>query len=369
MAIKQAAMPRILLVDDKQEVLDALQAAVRKQLEGTDVEVDVWLPSIDDGDPIQKLDSLISPSTVLVATDYDLTSKVRGLFGLTVVARCQQKLVPVGDFSRGNIDALPKEPSLFELRVPNTDDEGASFIASTFHGFAGMWAALKSDDALIQKNKVSLAAVLASLLHRPELENQFALYMARLGAANSSILERIKEFSGPADPSVEDKRRLLVYVLGHVLCNAILKYPGPILSTKALTAYCATADDESAELSELFKAAAYEGPFGQFSKFFWRDAVDEIIEQLSAGVNVQQSQSFAEFNRRVIEEHIQRPLSDHSCSRCGGKNGGFWCPFTQRPVCMREDCSVPTTSWVPQGAQLCRVEKDFYEEWAPLLGL
>ncbi len=368
MAADQAAMPGILLVDDKQEVLDALCAAVKRQLKGADVKVDVWLPSIDDGDPIQKLDSLIGSNTVLVATDYDLTSRVRGLFGLTVVARCQQKLVPVGDFSRGNIDALPKEPSLFELRVPNTDDEGANFIASTFHGFAGMWDALEGDKSLIEK-KMSLAAVLASLLGKPELENQFALYMVRLGAANSSILERIKEFAGPADPSFEDKQRLLVYVLGHVLCNAILKYPGPILSAKALAAYCATAEEESAELSEMFKEAAYQGPFGQFSKFFWRDAVDEKIEQLSEGIVVPRSQSFAEFNRCVIEERLERPLSDHSCSRCGGKNGGFWCPFTQRPVCMRDDCSVPTTSWVPQGAQLCRVEKDFYEEWAPLLGL
>ncbi|OCK60041.1 hypothetical protein [Bradyrhizobium sp. LMTR 3] len=368
MAIDQAPAPGILLVDDKQEVLDALQAAVKKQLKGTDVEVDAWLPSEDDGDPIQKLDSLIGMNTVLVATDYDLTSKVRGLFGLTVVARCQQKLVPVGDFSRGNIDALPKEPSLFELRVPNTDEEGASFIASTFHGFVRMWDALEKDKSLIEK-KMSLAAVLASLLGKPDLENQFALYMARLGASNSSILERIKEFAGPADPSLEDKRRLLVYVLGHVLCNAILKYPGPILSASALTAYCATAEEESAELSKMFEGAAYEGPFGQFSKFFWRDGVDEKIEQLSDGISVPRSHSFAEFNRLVIEERLGRPLSDHSCSRCGGKNGGFWCPFTHRPVCMRDDCSVPTTSWVPQGAQLCRVEKDFYEEWAPLLGL
>lgn len=364
----RAALPGILLVDDKQEVLDALSAAVAVQLEGTPVKVDVWLPSEDDGDPIQKLDSLIGPNTVLVATDYDLTSKVRGLFGLTVVARCQQKLIPVGDFSRGNIDALPKEPSLFELRVPNTDEEGASFIASTFHGFVGMREALEADESIIEK-KLSLPAVLASLLGKPALENQFGLYMARMGAANSSILERLKDFAGQAEPSLNDKRRLLVYVLGHVLCNSILKYPGPILSERALAAYCTTTEEESETLSTMFAQAAYAGPFGQFSRFYWRDSVDEILEELSEGVAVQTPESFAEFNRRVIEARLERPLSHHTCPRCGGKNGGFWCPFTHRPVCMREDCSVPTTSWVPQGAQLCRVEKDFYEEWAPLLGL
>jgi hypothetical protein len=362
-----AALPAILLIDDHQDVLDSLRTALALKLEEVPVQINVWLPSEDDGDPIQKLDSLIGSTTVLVATDYDLTSKVRGFFGLSVVGRCQKQLVPVGDFSRGHIDALPKEPSLFELRVPNTDDEGASFIASTFQGFVMLATALSGGNGLIS-SKLSLAAVLSTLLGKPDLENQFALYMSRLGASNSSILDRLREFAGPGQPTVEEKRRLLVYVLGHVLCNAVLKYPGPILSSKALAAYCATTETECEALDVLFPEAKYSGPFGQYSKFYWRDEVDSKLEQLAANVDAGSASSFAEYNRRVVEFAVGRQLASHGCPRCDGKLGGFWCPFTNRPVCMREDCSVPTTSWIPQGAQLCRVERDFYDEWAPLLG-
>src|ERR1700709_2627183 len=103
--------------------------------------------------------------------------------------------------------------------------------------------------------------------------------MSRLGASNSSLLEQLKYFAGPAQPTAEDKARLLSYVLGHVLFNAILKYPGPILSGKALCAYMASSDCESDNLAKIFSDARYDGPFADNGQFVWRDLVDKRLEE------------------------------------------------------------------------------------------
>jgi hypothetical protein len=231
-------------------------------------------------------------------------------------------------------------------------------------------AALYADvDGL--KTRRSMAASLANALGRPQADSQFALYMARLGTASSSLVDRIRRLGGEDAPDPNALADLTAYVIGHVLANSVLRFPGPILSTEALCAYCATSLDEEPALAALFADAGYKGPFAGLEPHFWREGVDEALdlsrEALPAGVEV--GASLGEYNRAVVEARLGRPLTNHTCDRCGGVRGGFWCPFTRRPVCDRGDCSVPSSSWVPQGATLTRVERNFYDELAPLLGL
>lgn len=362
------AKPSILLIDDNEDVLRGLEAKLREKLDLDVVDILTWVPVEADGKAEEVFHSKVDARTALVITDYDLTTSMKGLFGLSIVAWCQNLSIPVGDFSRGNVAALPKEPNLFELRVPSNDDDGSSFIARTFGGFHAIrtWITQKAD---LLTNGRSLASVLAQMLERPNLEAQFAPYMARLGAANSALLQKLREFAGPEEPSDDDKIRLMTYVLGHVLCNSILKYPGPLLSTQGLCAYFATPIEEGAALEGEFAAANYAGPFSEGGRYFWRDDVDRIVDGLADGVDTSGAEGFGDFNRAVIEHKFGRALAKHDCDRCGGGKGGFWCPFTQRPVCERADCSVPSSSWIPQGAQLTRVERGFYDEWSPLLGL
>ena len=211
--------------------------------------------------------------------------------------------------------------------------------------------------------------MLAALLERPHLESQFALYMSRLGAANAGLVERLRAMNAEAGDDLKPMQKLMGYLLGHVLANSILKFPGPLLSDSALAAYCATNVSEADALAGLFERARFIGPFSQVGRFFWREDVDGIIDALSADVEAGDNAGFADFNRAVVEKALDRRLAMHGCDRCGGEKGGFWCPFTKRPVCERGDCSVPSSSWIPQGAQLTRVERDFYEELAPLMGL
>jgi hypothetical protein len=365
------AGPSILLIDDKVAVLDGLEGQLEGQLP-PEVEVRRWMPAADGDDPEQTFAALVDAETVLVATDYDLTGNgLKGLFGLTIVGWCQTRSIPVGDFSRGHTHDLPDEPNLFELRVPPDDVAGARYIAAAVEGFMKIRAAFAGNASLVEPGQ-NLATILATILDRPHLDSQFALYMTRLGSANSSLVQRLTDFAEPdAAPSDQDKVQVLTYVLGHVLLNAILKFPGPILSEQALCAYVATSFDECQVLVPLFERAVYAGPFALGARRYWREDVDEIIFGLAGDLGESQFAGFGDFNRAVVEGALGRELAAHACDRtgCGGKKGGFLCPFTNRPVCERGDCSVPSSSWIPRGAQLSRVERDYYDEWAPLLGL
>ena len=359
--------PSVLLIDDDQESLDHLAHRLRAQL-GTDAELVIWRPSTADGPTREAFDERINQRTALVITDYDLTTSINGLFGLSIVGWCQSKSIPVGDFSRANLDALPREPNLFELRVPTNIEQASQFINNMFRGFHHIRLWLEGHPDILTQPR-SLAAVLAILLEKPQSESMFAAYMTKLGAANSALLQTITRFADPDQlPTEEDKARLLTYVLGHVLANAVLKYPGPIVSLEALCAYFGTDLEEGVALSALFDGARYDGPFGHSAHYFWHEVVDAILDDMPGGLENEQFESFAEYNRRAVEFHLDRPLARHPCDRCGGVKGGFWCPFTMRAVCERGDCSVPASSWIPSGAQLSRVEKDFHDEWAPILG-
>lgn len=361
-------MPNLLLIDDNAVNLEALRQRLAVLMPSDEVEIRTWVPTEDDGPPAEAFEARIDEQTALVITDYDLTTSVKGLFGLSIVGWCQKRSIPVGDFSRGNVAALPKEPNLFELRVPTDDEHGAAFVATMFRGFRSLRSGIEAVPALLTERR-SLAAVLASLLGRPRLETQFAAYMSRLGASNSALLQQLRRFAVEEEPNDADKIKLLTYVLGHVLCNAILKYPGPILSQHSLCAYMATTVAEAGEIEPLFAGALYTGPFSAGHSYCWREDVDRILDEFAGDLGDVEIESFADLNRKVVEAALNRPLVTHNCDRCGGLKGGFWCPFTARPVCERADCSVPSSSWIPAGAQLCRVERDFYDEWAPLLGL
>jgi hypothetical protein len=133
----------------------------------------------------------------------------------------------------------------------------------------------------------------------------------------------------------------------------------------ALCGYVGTTAEEVEVLADVFADASYVGPFSGVDRIYWRYKVDEIIARnLVPGV---ESEVYR-IRRYAVEQAIGRPLARHECKRCEGVNGGFYCPFTKRPVCERADCSEGSNSWLPLGATACRIEIDFFEEWAPVLG-
>ena len=366
-------IPGILLIDDEQDKLENLAGRVRDEVDVG--EVQTWNPG-EDEDPEDKNPSavfgrLVGDNTVLVVTDYDLTTAVKGLFGHSVVAWCRNRLIPVGDFSRGHKDALSVEPDLFELRVPRGDADAAAYIVRMFEGFRRIREEIELKNGL-QNGRQSPAEVLAVLLDRTDLESQLAPYLSKQGLFNSSLLDTLtKEKHIDEHAKVAEKTKLLTYILGHVLVNAVLKYPGPILAEGPFCAYLATSDEDIETVARLFKSARYKGPFDDGERLFWRDKVDAVVEKLAREFEIDDSEftSFGDYHRAVVSKALGGQIARHGCERCDGEKGGFWCPFMKRAVCERNDCSSTASSWVPDGAYACRVERGFFDEWSPILGL
>lgn len=361
-------MNSLLLIDDTEHFIEELKRSLEALLDVTTVEIRTWVPRGSDANPRDTFNSLVDADTILVITDYDLTSQgLTGLFGTSIVDWCQTLGIPVGDFSRGHASNLPSEPNLFEVRVPTAPDRSAPFIASVFNGFLSIRRAMLDNESLLAKRRP--AGVLAGILDVPNLESQFALYGSRLAATNSALLDRIVKYAPPeVEPSDEAKRVLLGYIVGHLLLNAVLRFPGPILSIEGLCGYIGS--DDSGTLADQFKAAEYRGPFFELGPFFWLGEVDELLDRWSATIiDAEAYETTGELNRHIVEMQIGRTISRHGCERCGGKNGGFVCPFTKRTVCQLPNCSVSSSSWVPAGARICRIERDFYDELAPILGM
>ncbi len=359
--------PSLLLVDDIQANLHGLAERLRERL--PDCEIGTWQPNEEEGSPAEVFDRYVGEHTVLVVTDYDLSTTVKGLFGLSIVGWCQSRAIPVGEYSRANLTALPHEPNLFELRVPNEEGVAVDFVANAFMGFGEMRAKVNGNPELIGEGG-SLSLVLSKLLGRPQLESQFSAYMSRLDSANASLLETLKSaVEGGKKPDDEFKRRLLSYVLGHVMVNSVLKYPGPILTKEVLCAYLTTTSASFHKVRKLFENARYGGPFSEGRDLYWRDEVDRRLDDLAGELNSEDMESFGDYNRQVIERAIGEQLVSHECARCDGRKGGFWCPFKMRAICERAECSVPGSAWIPAGAYLCRVEREFFDEWSPILGL
>lgn len=367
-------MASILLIDDEQGPLQDLVREVTARLAGVDVLT--WQPRRDE-DGLARFNQFRTEYDLrLVATDYNLTAQgMSGLFGPTIVDWCQQNLIPAADFSRNIGSRLPEEPKLFELRISTDAAEAAVQLASYWRGFEQIREGLEN----IQEQELfthvrSPAVALSRVLRGAEDENLFALYAMGYGGANSALLDEIRKTVDPnVEPDAARKRAVLTYICGHLLINGVLKFPGPIIHAEALAAYCGLAAEPGPDLGALFAECAYEGPFSELQRYYWFDRVQNHLtewgEQLEPELGDAQMESIGEANRAIVELRLKKALPRHACqTRCHGKNGGFWCPLSKRPVCLRPDCSVSATSWIPRGAQLCRVERDFYEEWAPILG-
>lgn len=360
----------ILLIDDQRSYVEPLAQGLRERL-GIEAHIEAWVPSKADK-PIEKFDELLSLHDIrLVVTDYDLTEGQLGFFGSSVVDWCQNKAIPVGDFSRGHASSLAQEPNMFELRVPiGSNDAAADYVSTVFQGFVAIRSAIDNTPELMQQR--SPAAVLATMLGQKRMESQFAQYGIRYGGANSSLVDRFVATASPLiKPPPDRVASLLTYITGHLLVNAILRFPGPILDEDALAAYLAVNINEAPKYRALFASATYDGPFSDLKNFRWTHLVNEVLGRYDDRIGDEESfKTTGSLNRRRLEIALNTTLARPTeCERCKGEEGGFYCPFTKRPVCQRSDCSVVSNVWIPAGARLARFERDFYDEWSPILGM
>ena len=347
----------VLVIDDEQPRLEQLVAAIQAELQG--IRVKAWQPEKVENS-LERFNSEV-PSVGLIVTDQDLTKAGSGLLGSTITTWAQDTFLPVCNFSRQPQRKLPRESNFFELRVPREEDEQerARYIARIYHGFDQLRTYIEEAD-----EAQPTAKLLADSMGTPELQDDLAPYLTSVGYASSSFMQTVLAAGTP--PTGRDRDNFLAFILGHILVNAVLEFPGPIISQTTLAAYCAMSDRISEQLATLFADAAYIGPFSAPNMYFQRRLVDAHIDELAVDLDDQPDEP-DQYNRKVVQRALKL-AAPHGCQRCNGTRGGLWCPFTKRAVCNRADCSVASNTWIPRGATLCRVEREYFDEWAPLLG-
>lgn len=347
---------RLLVVDDDELRLRPLVAAIADQVEA---EVVAWhVGSTNDRqDPLERFTEEAERGLALVVTDDDLTTGGTGLLGSAVTNWAQNRYIPVCNFSRAPRRRLPRERSFFEIRVPSgaDEDEIAGFVARVYSGFDELRSHIDSHAGMRP------AELLAGALGEVATEDDLAPYLAST-SASWLILQGVADL----EDADEVRTDLLTFLLGHVMMNAVLEFPGPILSVDALAAYCAVSTEMSSKLADLFASAEFRGPFSAERAYFGRKGVDRILDEHAEGLSSSPAEP-DEYNRAIVEL-VLGEVTPHGCDRCGGTRGGYWCPFTSRPVCTREDCSETSDTWIPRGAVLARVERDYYERLSPLVG-
>lgn len=357
MASTSVPTRQIVVVDDESDRLDQLVDALNQALNGA-AEVVPWMP-LTDQDPLQRFEELLTERVGLVATDEDLTKTGLGLLGSSITTWAQDRFVPVCNFSRQPRRRLQREVNFFELRVPREagEQERAVRIARMFNGFEQL-----RDHFAAADDPGPTSALLAEAMGVPELQDDLAPFLTSAGSANSSFRQVLVQ--APLEPS--ERSNFLAFLMGHILVNAVLRYPGPILSLPVLCAYCAVAPEAAPVLANLFESAAYTGPFTEPGYYFLQRLVDRKIDELADELD-ELSLEVDQYNRDAIEAAVGTQPR-HDCPRCQGHHGGLWCPFTSHAVCGLSECSVSSSAWIPRGASLCRVEKNYFDEWSPLLG-
>ena len=359
---KNTEKPRILLIEDNSEQMSKRLSALEKVLDDQDVCIDSWQPGQDGEDDYEAiLQAKLKSRPTLVATDHALEEGgAHGFRSGSVITACRREAIPVGNYSRTPV--LLEEPNLFLFRFDDDPDEAAAQIAEIYSGFLELGQKI-NDDSLSERKGWS--RTLARLLGREDMAASFSLYSARnVGSFSTTIGHLEKTFS--TDEAV---RILEVYLIGHLLRNGILTFPGPIMDEFALCSYLACADDRAPELKKTFANARYLGPFGSTRFYFWQDDVDDLLEDMADELDAEGESDLSddEFRREIVSSRFDP--GTHDCTRCNGTRGGFRCPYTKRSVCDRKDCSAASSSWIPTGAHLSRVEREYYERHAPLLGL
>lgn len=363
MSLIDRTQPYLLLVDDDRAKLDDLLQAVRNVAGNRGIHVDPWCPSKDEEGVADAIANRIRSNPTLVVADHDLTEYgPAGFLGDSVVAACRNAAIPVGDYSRKPQFELTR-PDPFEFRFKmETTEAAAREIVNVLMGFHVLYTTLAEDPGHAAKG--NWAAVLASILGRDDLSGTFAMYSMRSGAASHGIMDRMGK------DAAADKTRLYAYLIGHILHNSIMRYPGPLLDEQTVYSYLAIGEPDSAGrevFRDRFERARYEGPFSEFKDFYWQDRVEDIVLDIGDRAGLPDNENLDEYRRDAVLTVVDAP--PHGCPRCGGRNGGYRCPYTLKTVCDRSDCSVPSSSWIPPGAYVTRVDREFHEEWAPMIGL
>jgi hypothetical protein len=293
----------------------------------------------------------------LIVTDRDLsnTSDWRGLSEITISGVGDQLGIPVclyatgveGDLSE-RIHEWKGQKLVFENGGDPASIAESSVVA--FLGFEQIRSKLETLREDISLQKQGVATFMAAVLGRRELAPLFSSYLRGGHRALSTVLEN-------KDPATANQR--LATFLGLWLWDTILRFPGILVNEVAAASYLDLDFDTFSrpEIQAIISGAAYEGPFHQLQKFWWRTDLERcyIVEGF---------ETFKDLCRSRIPDV---PLQGSKCIIDPARPAGYYCIKNKQAI--SKENSVGAISWLPAGADLSRIAKPDYDLLSPWLGI
>jgi len=222
-------------------------------------------------------------------------------------------------------------------------------VNALVRGFMAITSRLSAIKGMMQDDRPQeSAALLATLLGRPDLENRVRLFISGDQRMGAELL---------SSPDHDLGRQSSIF--GTWIYDSLLKYPGLVVNAVAAASYLNISVDDfnTDDVQALFAGAVYKGPFAcENRQLWWRDQLDELLLDEDA-----------DDGAVFASHHTGRAISPCPCSESGVAPAGFYCMITKKPV--SEEYSVGGISWFPPGADLARIITTKYDELAPWLGL
>lgn len=371
----------ILLIDDKSDIPRQIKDALITELSSFKDQITIWNPDNlkeltqlyeeNKGDPnkISAADEdvwkrvLEKLNVDMVVVDHDLSGLDVRISESAITNACKQLAIPVCNYHRKptnndsqNLKDRVNQARSFSIEIEIDGDnqyrECAKEIINVYQGFMFLKNRISSLD--IETLSGGPAKIISVVLQKPELEAIFARYASSSTLATDIIQYDDEETPDDEIPLVLKER--IPFVLGCWLYNYILPFPGILLNSIAAASYVNLDPQQFIEFAVEFENAKYNGPFSTHSYYWWRYDLDQILFD----ANVEDAVEYLTMKNK-------KNIMPCKCSVNNDSNAGYYCIVKRQPISYEE--SVGHLSWIPEGSDLCRINKKIYRRLAPMMGL
>ena len=358
---------RILFFEDDSVIRDQLEIEVKKKAPNIDLimaDSDLVLElikdrgglAIEDTVALNISDKFNGSQIDLIVADHDLSKLDSKLSESIITAAAHQLAIPVCRYHR-RASSSTKTVSNWDLnsKVFAVDvelgDEFADSLLDVMEGFKEIKEKYSAMNTSLRMK--GPAAILANILEADGQIPHLSLYTSGVAFFNDPFIVSKNIEKSKLGNELE---RRIPYVLGYWLLNVVLKFPGIILNKVAAASYLDLSfnDFSKTDLNGNFSEARYAGPFSHSKDYWWRAKLDDLL-----GDN--------EIDDFLKEKGYNEIFSHSKCSVNDKLQAGYYDIFSDKQISLEE--SVGQLSWVPEGADLARAEKEKYEELAPILNL
>lgn len=373
----------ILLIDDKSHIPLKLKDALILEFPEFKDQINIWTPdnlnelknlyTDNIGDPL--VDSaadedvwrrVLQKSKVhMVVVDHDLSGLDVRISESAITNACKQLAIPVCTYHRKppnndsqNLKDRVNQARSFSIEIQidenNAYQECAKEIINVFKGFETLNK--KINELAKDILDGGPAKIISTVLDKPELEAIFARY-----TSSSTLAADIIQIQYDNEDTLDDEipaalKERIPFVLGCWLYNYVLPFPGIILNDLAAASYINLDSEQFNQYSKYFKDAKYKGPFSTHTSYWWRYDLDQILFDANAEDAVEYLT-----NQGLVD------IKPCNCSIDPKSRAGYYCIVKKQPISYEQ--SIGHLSWVPDGADLCRINKKIYRKLAPMMGL